>query len=151
MSESWDYEEKSEFAGEDNDFLDIAKTIIAFANGVGGVIVRKGVTCRPALLDSARLDDFVNRWTAPRIRNIVSKREADDCFVVEVPPSEDGPHVISHSASYKLPSGKQRPAFHPGQIYGPAQFKNRARNSRRCPRNGTEGYREGVSCTGRRN
>lgn len=35
MSESWDYEEKSEFASEDNDFLDIAKTIIAFANGRG--------------------------------------------------------------------------------------------------------------------
>jgi hypothetical protein len=49
--------------------------------GVGRVIVLKGVTCRPALLDSARLDDFVNRWTAPRIRNIVSKREADDLEV----------------------------------------------------------------------
>jgi hypothetical protein len=43
--------------------------------------------------------------------------QGEDCFVIEVPPSEDGPHTIAHSASYTLASGKQKPVFHPGQIY----------------------------------
>ena len=117
MNESIDYEEKSEFDGKDNDFLDIIKTIIAFADGEGGIVVLQGVTCKPAVLDSARLDDRVNKWVAPRIRNIVSNLDAEDRIIIEVPPSDDAPHVISHSASYKLPGDRQRPAFHPGQIY----------------------------------
>ena len=61
MVEGGSYEEKSEFAGHQNDFLDISKTIIAFANGDGGQIVLRSLACDSALLDSARLDDFVNR------------------------------------------------------------------------------------------
>jgi schlafen family protein len=117
MCESWDYEEKSAFAGEDNDFLDIIKTVIAFANGEGGVLILKGVTCKLAQLDSARLDDRVNKWVAPRIRNITSFEKELGCIVIEVPPSEDAPHVMAHSASYKLAGNKQKPAFHSGQVY----------------------------------
>jgi hypothetical protein len=46
MSESSCYEEKSQFNGDDNSFLDIAKTIIAFANCDGGIIRLKGARLR---------------------------------------------------------------------------------------------------------
>jgi hypothetical protein len=117
MSESSCYEEKSQFNGDDNSFLDIAKTIIGFANCDGGIIRLKGVSCDVALLDSARIDDRVNHLVAPRIRNITSIQVDNDSFAIEVAPSEGGPHVIAHTANYKLDDKGQRPAFHQGQIY----------------------------------
>ena len=56
-------------------------------------------------------------WVAPRIRNITSIQVDNDSFAIEVAPSEDGPHVIAHTANYKLGDKGQRPAFHQGQIY----------------------------------
>ncbi|MBO0743356.1 MAG: hypothetical protein J2P51_18310, partial [Hyphomicrobiaceae bacterium] len=95
-----DYEEKSEFAGENNDFTDIAKTIAAFANGDRGCIVLKALTCDPKRVDSARLDDFVNRWVSPRITGITSTITSDGGCTISVAPSQNSPHVIAHCASY---------------------------------------------------
>ena len=117
MSEGEGYEEKSKFAGERVDFLDITKTIAAFANCEGGLILLRGVSCDPKLLDSARLDDFVNKLVAPRIPNIVSVQRDKDVFSIEVPRSDDAPHVMAHSPSYKQANDKERAAFHQGQIY----------------------------------
>lgn len=117
MKEGVEYEEKSRFEGHNNDFIDIAKTIVAFANGGGGQICLRSVSCDLRKLDSARLDDFVNRWVSPRITGIASARGEEGSWTIDVNPSQNSPHVISHAASYVLQDGKQRAAFHQGQIF----------------------------------
>lgn len=116
MSEGTCYEEKSEFAGENNDFIDITKTIVAFANGDGGQIVLKSLTCDAKRLDSSRLDDFVNKWVSPRVTGIESTVTSGGVCTINVASSQSSPHVITHSAAY-VHGGKQRPAFYQGQIF----------------------------------
>jgi hypothetical protein len=117
MSESEAYEEKGHFDWAFGQQFDLLKTIVAFANREGGRIVLNTVKCDVARLDSARLDDFVNKYVSPRVGGIASKTVGEGALEISVAKSDRAPHVIAHEASYEDQKGRTRSAFYPGQIY----------------------------------
>jgi hypothetical protein len=117
MSESEQHEDKSHFDWEYGQQFALLKTIVAFGNLDGGKLVLKNVICDPARLDSARLDDFVNKYIEPRLGGIKSTCIASNTWEIQVQRSPRAPHVIAHEASYKDKKGKLKSAFYPGQIY----------------------------------
>lgn len=112
------FEVKSRFEGSDEEILKIVKTIVAFANTEGGEILIKKVVDRQDLLDSARLDDKVNRYVQPRVEGIESviDEKTGECRI-KVPKSQTAIHVFIAEASYKDSKDRQKSAFYPGQVY----------------------------------
>ena len=111
------YEEKSQFAGSQREKLELVKTIVAFANTKGGRLILRKVTCNLEELDSARLDDLVNKYTTPRVHNIISRKLRKGNWELDVAESTDKPHVFTTETSYKDARGKDKSVFYPGQIY----------------------------------
>lgn len=116
-TESEEFEHKSQLEWAGHQKFDIAKTLIAFANCQGWTILIEKFIGNQSLLDSARLDDFVNKYCAPRISNITSNKIDSEKWEIQVPPSPLSPHVICQEGSYNDKYGKPRSAFYPGQIY----------------------------------
>ena len=116
-AESEDLEEKSAFAGSEKEWLELIKTIVAMANADGGVVVLRAVTCPESDLDSARLDDRVNRCVEPRVRGIESEKMDDGSWVVRVGRYQEQLHMFKSERHYTDTNGEQKSAWHPGQIY----------------------------------
>lgn len=102
--------------GREGQEFDLLKTIIAFANGGGGKILLEAVLGNVKQLDSARLDDFANKYVSPRLGGIQSTGNEDGSWTITVSKSPFAPHVISQEASYEK-AGKMKSAFYPGQVY----------------------------------
>jgi hypothetical protein len=116
MSEKETYEEKPSFEWSREGEFDLLKTIIAFANCQGGKILLRSVAGDTKRLDSARLDDFANKYVSPRIGGIVSTEGQDGSWTIVIAKSSFAPHVIAQEASFQ--KGKRiKSAFYPGQIY----------------------------------
>lgn len=135
------YEEKSQIewssAGKQFDLL---KTLVAFANCDGGRLRIKKFIGDDQHLDSARLDDFVNKYVAPPVNGIASSQDGDGCWVLEVAKSPFAPHVIVNTGNYET-KGRQKPAFYPGQVYVRHSSKSEPANEQDFQRM----IREGVS------
>jgi hypothetical protein len=116
-TEKESYEEKGNFNGTDIEKLKLVKTLSAFANTKGGTVRLSNVTCNKELLDSARLDDLVNKYLAPRINGITSSELTTGVWEVTVPQSKNRPHIFTAEAGYKDLKGNSKSAFYPGQIY----------------------------------
>jgi hypothetical protein len=114
--EAQDLEHKSSFAGSDKEWLELVKTIVAMANTAGGHMTLGDVTFDDGSLDSARLDDRVNKYVRPRVSSIGSGREADGTWEITVDRTHEL-HVFIQEASYVDKNGRLKSAFHPGQIY----------------------------------
>ncbi len=115
--ESIDYEEKSSLTESKKDRLKLVKTIVAMANSQGGEMRILSFNGNTEKLDSARLDDSVNRYAAPRVEGIEATEEADGGWRITVPKSDAGPHMFVKETSYEDAEGKVHSAFYPGQIY----------------------------------
>lgn len=115
--ESEEVEHKSDLLWASHQKYDLAKTVIAFANGRGGKIVIKRFVGDEKLLDSARLDDSINKYVSPRVSNITSSKESSGTWHISVPPSPLSPHVIAQEGNFTDKYGRVRSAFYPGQIY----------------------------------
>ncbi len=115
--ESADHEEKSRFTGSPREKLELAKTLVAFANKEGGEVRIKRLEVTPDILDSARLDDMVNRFVAPRVEGITSGERSDGGWGISVPESRVKPHVFMREGSFEDKKGRNRTAFYPGQVY----------------------------------
>ncbi|GKX33608.1 MAG: hypothetical protein MnENMB40S_12260 [Rhizobiaceae bacterium MnEN-MB40S] len=111
------YEEKAQIewsaAGKQFDLL---KTIVAFANCDGGELCILEFIGDERMLDSARLHDFVSKYVNPPVNEIVSLKAEDGSWTITIDKSATAPHVIKETGNYNN-AGKQRPAFHPGQVY----------------------------------
>jgi predicted HTH transcriptional regulator len=116
MGESDSFEEKSEFDWANGQEIALLKTLVAFANTKGGKISFKSVRSDVKLLDSARLDDFINSHVAPRISGITSEAVTDEEWHVIVPVSANPPHVIKKDVNV-LVNGKQKLLARTGDIY----------------------------------
>ncbi len=114
-AEGTSYEEKSRYNHVPRKRLELVKTIVAFANTAGGQIFIREVACRPADLDSARLDDLVNKYVEPRLGGLTSYAVGYG-WIVEVPRSPDRPHIFVRTGTYDEGT-RQKTAFHPGQVY----------------------------------
>ena len=116
MDESDSFEEKSEFDWGNGQEIAVLKTLIAFANTRGGKIFLNAVQCDVRLLDSARIDDFVNSYVAPRINGITSEKVGVPDWHISVPASANPPHVIKKDVN-ALVNGKQKMLARTGDIY----------------------------------
>lgn len=115
--ESVDREVKSQYSGSDKEKFELIKTIVAMANTRGGVIViRKLQGIDEGLMDSARLDDLVNRYIQPSIENIISKIDDKKRVEIKIECSSRRPHIFITNGYYKDKKG-EKTAFYPGQIY----------------------------------
>jgi hypothetical protein len=115
--EGTDYEEKSVFDWLVKDKLEVVKNVVALANTDGGGIVLKSIRCDASYLDSARLDDLVNKYIEPKFHGIRSEvSEAGACRIL-VERSTTRPHVFVDAASYTDGKGRQRTVFYPGQVF----------------------------------
>jgi len=114
-------EVKSEFTGAKEQILKIVKTIVAFANTKGGTIWIERVEGEAARqkLDSARLDDAVNKYVSPRVSGIESSPTEENgmAWKIHVPKSPDAPHVFVEQGTYRDGRGRTKTVFHPGQVY----------------------------------
>lgn len=113
-SETFERKSRLKWSREGQQF-DILKTIIAFANTLGGSILIENFEGDERMLDSARLDDFVNKYVDPPIRNIRTEKDKYGRWIIYVAKSTFAPHVISNVGNYNR--GRQTPAFHLGQVY----------------------------------
>lgn len=116
-AESEDYEEKSVYTGSQKEKLELIKTIVAMANTAGGSIKIYRVSCSLDLLDSARIDDAVNRYVGPPLHGIASMAQLDGSVLITVTQSKAKPHVFEHAVEAEDSSGKRRPVFHAGQLW----------------------------------
>jgi hypothetical protein len=117
MSESEETEHKSQFSGSTADLLQIVKTLLSFANSRGGKIIIDKVIDGRDRLDSARLDDLINKYVAPRVGGIISEETESGAWTIIVPQSAQRPHIIKTEASFQDEKGKTKSAFYQGQIY----------------------------------
>lgn len=109
-------EAKSVYTGSPAQQMELIKTIVAFANTRGGRIYYEEVTCDCQLLDSARIDDLVNKYVGPRLGGISSEAMTRGHEVrVDVSPLR--PHLFLKAGNYRDDKGKDREAFHPGQLW----------------------------------
>jgi hypothetical protein len=93
------------------------KTIVGMANTEGGEVHLKKLACDEAKLDSARLDDLVNKYILPKYHAIRSKVSDAGRCIIEVEQSALRPHVFAQEASYSDGKGRTKSAFYPGQVY----------------------------------
>ncbi len=115
--EGEEHEVKSSYDGSQGAKLQLAKTVASFANTNGGVLVLERITCRPQELDSARIDDLINKYVEPRIGSITVESDPDGSWRVRALRSAMRPHVMGSGETYTDEQGKPRAAFHEGQIY----------------------------------
>lgn len=115
--ETENYEEKSNANWKESQDFKILKTIVAFANGSGGVITIKKISCDHKYIDSAMIDDFVNKWVLPRVSGITCQVVDVTGCMISVPASTQAPHVFTKEVSYRNEKGKDISVFYPGQIY----------------------------------
>jgi hypothetical protein len=87
------------------------------ANTEGGEVSIKTLQTDKETLDSARLDDLVNKYVAPRVQGITSAQGDSGDWHIAVPQSKERPHIFVEEARYRDRDGKVRSAFYPGQIY----------------------------------
>jgi hypothetical protein len=114
--EGADYEEKGFFEWSAKDKLVVVRNIVAMANTDGGSIVLKTIGCDASYLDSARLDDLVNKYIEPKFHGIRSEvSEAEGCHIL-VERSSTRPHVFTDAPSYTDAKGKPKTVFYPGQV-----------------------------------
>ena len=116
-AESETYEEKSEYGGTDRERLKLVKSIVAMANTRGGTIHIERVTNGARELDSASLDGIVNSYVGPPVRGITSEVQLDGFTVIRVDESDQKPHVIMRTASYRDHQDNLKYPFHKGQIW----------------------------------
>jgi hypothetical protein len=91
--------------------------MVAMANCRGGRIVLSDVICSSKLLDSSHLDNLVNAQVSPRINGITWRQLPDGDWEIEADRSPDRPHVFVVDRRYKDDEGKDKYAFHRGQVY----------------------------------
>jgi hypothetical protein len=116
MDESEEFEEKSHFNFGNGQEFDLVKTIVAFANTKGGVIRLSSFSCEAARLDSARLDDLVNKYVTPRMGGISSGHPEPRICTISVAKSSLAPHVFSRTQTYRDIGGVDRTAWSEGLI-----------------------------------
>ena len=121
--EGEDLEHKSRYTKELQDRGVLVKTIVAMANTRGGRVVLEEILVDPSELDSARLDDMVNKYVAPRVRNIKSQIEQNGTIVIEIPESDAKPHLFTADIRYQQ-GVKQKIVFSPGQVWVRHSSKN---------------------------
>lgn len=102
-SDSW--EEKSLYDGSLAAQLQIIKTLVAFANTKGGTVVLKVVKCKTTELDSAKIDDLINRRVEPNISGFVTEVGGDQSVRISVPKSPNLPHIFCSDGDYKDENG----------------------------------------------
>lgn len=118
-------------SGEEREWLEITKDIIAFANTNGGYLtfgVEDG-SFQPigldqetanALCDPNNLQQKVNRFVEPQIASLRCKRWSvgGKAFVaVLIPPSVGKTHIISKNGAFKFPSGQEKVVLRQGTSY----------------------------------
>jgi hypothetical protein len=135
MEEGLRFEQKGYFDWNHGQPHAIAKTIVAFANTQGGKILLKGVECDKALLDSARITDFVNKSVAPPVSGISTESHENGDCTITVEPSESAPHIFIKNASYKDSEGNDKSAWHAGQVYARHSSKTEPANADDLARN----------------
>lgn len=96
------------------------------ANTDGGRIVYETVSCKPAKLDSANIDNQVNNYVAPKVHRISSELTENGCIVC-VQASKSAPHIFTKYGGY-LDGKKQEHEFHSGQIWVRHSSKNAPAN-----------------------
>jgi hypothetical protein len=116
MDEGEEFEEKSHFNFGNGQEFDLVKTIVAFANTRGGVIRINSFSCEKSRLDSARLDDLVNKYITPRLGGISSGHPEEGACEIKVLKSPSSPHVFSRTQTYKDTAGTDRTAWSEGLI-----------------------------------
>ena len=121
--EGEDLEHKSRYTKELQDRGVLVKTIVAMSNTRGGRIILEKVLIDPSELDSARLDDMVNKYVAPRVKDIKSQVEQDGTVIIDIPESDAKPHLFTADIRYQQ-GGKQKIVFSPGQVWVRHSSKN---------------------------
>jgi hypothetical protein len=115
--EGTDHEEKSVFEWTSKDKLEVVKNVVAMANTDGGSILLKSIQCDASYLDSARLDDLVNKHIEPKFHGIRSQvSEGGECVIL-VERSATRPHVFLTAQSYTDGRGRPKTVFYPGQVF----------------------------------
>lgn len=109
-------EHKSAYSHDAKGKAMLVRTIVAMANTCGGELILQRISCKPADLDSARLDDLVNKYVAPRVGSISSAEAEGGGMVITVEDSPEKPHVFTDELKFKDDRGRQKVAFHRGQI-----------------------------------
>lgn len=113
--ESETFEVKSQFGGTTEDWATLIKTVVAMANTSGGRIVLERIECKLADLDSARIDDKVNKYVSPRVRGITACAMEGGYIDVGVNDSESKPHVFR--CDLAVPDKPGKAYFYPGQLW----------------------------------
>jgi hypothetical protein len=112
-----DFEEKSVFDWLPKDKLETVKNVVAMANTDGGTILLKAIKCDASYLDSARLDDLVNKYIEPRFHGIQSEvSDKGECRIF-VEQSTTRPHLFVAPGSHQDGKGRTRTVFYPGQVF----------------------------------
>lgn len=127
ISESENFEYKSEFHGYDCEWLTIIKIIVAMANTAGGTIQIDNIqNIEISEFDTARLDDKVNSYVDPRIQNIISENISYNSIKIMIPNSIDKPYYFKKNGAYKNPKPppQQNIEFYKGQIWVRHSGKN---------------------------
>jgi hypothetical protein len=108
---------KEDFLGDEREWLEVTKDILAFANTLGGYLVfgvkdgtheRKGIAQDKAAMisDPSDVQAKVNRFVEPQLTTVqcvAVKRPEDGRFYVfmHVPASKDKTHIVTKSATFK--------------------------------------------------
>jgi len=103
------------FTGTVEDWMGLVKTLVAMANTAGGRILLERVECSSAELESARLDDKVNRYAGPRVRGLATCARGAGTVEILVPESESMPHVFKFDLADPGRPGSAH--FHSGQVW----------------------------------
>lgn len=121
--ESESYDRKSALdPTKPEDLLGLVADVSAMANTWGGaVLIGEAGKAIPKehfpLFDSARLDDKVNSFVEPRIRDIRSSVLTEEFLLVGVDRSANPPHVFKREGNFHDAQGKQRSAFRLGDTF----------------------------------
>jgi len=125
-----DYKESVEI-GNNKQWYELTKDVMAFANTKGGYIVF-GVKYKPFvvtgldastvefLVDANNILQKVNRYVGPAFTNLRTKKyqTADGTIVaLYIPESKGRTHIVIKEATYKYPTGKTDTILRPGMIY----------------------------------
>lgn len=114
--EGTDHEEKSAFDWSPKEKLEVVKNVVAMANIDGGTIFLKSIQCDTTYLDSARLDDLVNKYIEPKFHGIRSEVSEGACRIL-VERSTTRPHIFIDAVAYTDGKGRSRTAFYSGQVF----------------------------------
>jgi len=135
---------KLSFDNDDREWLEITKDILAFSNTNGGYLVfgikdgsfeKIGLETHVVrvISDANNIIQKLNRNIEPHIQLIRCKSynyRDKDFVVIFIPPSLDKTHIISRSALFKFPSGKEKTILHIGTTYVRRSAGNHMMDSR---------------------